>query len=68
MNRKLKPCPACGCPEELELDSCSAAEASWIECHDCGHRMQRRCDEETLVERWNEVDRRTMPPWEQIDD
>lgn len=57
----LKPCPKCGCPDELELDSSSAAEASWIECGWCEHRMQAMCDEETLAERWNRLSRKNMP-------
>ena len=57
----LNPCPECGCPDELVLDSSSAAEASWIECHNCGFRFQRRCDEETLAERWNDLIRKNMP-------
>ena len=59
--RELLPCVMCGCPDELELDSSSAAEASWIECSACQYRMQKKCDEETLAERWNELDRRDMP-------
>jgi hypothetical protein len=58
---ELKPCPKCGCPDELELDSNADAEASWIECHYCEHRMQARCDEETLAERWNRLGRKKMP-------
>ena len=58
---KLKPCPKCGCPDELYMDSSSAAEASWIECHNCEHRMQAKCDEETLAERWNKFGRKSMP-------
>lgn len=57
----VKPCPKCGCPDELILDSSSAAEASWIECAWCGHRMQAKCDEETLEARWNRLSRKHMP-------
>lgn len=64
---RLKPCPKCGCPDELELDSSSAAEASWVQCHHCDHRMQARCDEETLAERWNRVDRKAMPVYVEAD-
>lgn len=58
---EMQPCPKCGCPDELTLDSSSYAEASWIDCHYCDHRMQRRCDEETLVEKWNALSRKRMP-------
>ena len=54
---KLKPCPKCD-SDDLHLDSSSAAEASWIECNDCEYRFQKRCDEETLIERWNKLRRR----------
>ena len=64
----LLPCPACGCPDELELDSNSAAEVSWIECHYCGHKMQDRCDEETLVEKWDAISREDMPTFIDGDD
>ena len=63
----LKPCPKCGCPDELELDSSSASEASWIECHNCEYRMQSRCDEETLEERWNKLSRKKMPEFVEAD-
>lgn len=61
----MKPCPKCGCPDELYLDSSSAAEASWIECAFCDHRMQQKCDEETLVERWNKLSRKSMPEYKE---
>jgi hypothetical protein len=57
----MKPCPKCGNPDELELDSEGAAEASWIECHWCEFRFQKRCDEETLVEKWDKMSRAKMP-------
>ena len=57
----MKPCPRCGCPDELELDSNGAAGASWIECHWCEYRVQQKCDEETLLERWNVKNRKKMP-------
>ena len=63
----LQPCTKCGCPDELELDSSSAAEASWIECHNCERRMQARCDEETLTERWNKLSRKKMPAYVEPD-
>lgn len=65
---KLLPCPKCGCPGELYLDSSSAAEASWIECCWCDHRMQAKCDEETLAERWNRLSRKKMPVFIDEDD
>jgi hypothetical protein len=55
------PCPKCGCSDELELDSNVDAEASWIECNWCEYRFQKKCDEETLVERWNALSRKKMP-------
>ena len=57
----LKPCPKCGCPDELELDSSNIANASWIDCHWCDYKMQAKCDEETLAERWNKLSRKNMP-------
>lgn len=64
---RMNPCPKCGCQDELELDSSSAAEASWIECHNCEHRMQAKCDEETLAERWNKLSRKNMPEYREVD-
>lgn len=64
MTGGLLPCPKCGNPAELELDSSSAAEASWIVCGWCEHKMQARCDEETLSERWNKLSRRDMPAFD----
>lgn len=61
---ELLPCPKCGCPDELQLDSSIAAEASWIDCGWCDHRMQSRCDEETLTERWNKLSRKKMPAFD----
>lgn len=61
MSNERYPCPRCGCPHELELDSNRHAEASWVECHWCDYRLQDACDEETLVERWNALDRSKMP-------
>lgn len=61
----MKPCPKCGCHDELELDSNSAAEASWIQCHNCEYRVQQRCDEETLTERWDKMSRKKMPAYEE---
>jgi hypothetical protein len=64
---KLKPCPKCGCPDELCLDSSRYAEASWIECHDCGHRVQESCPEEIMARRWNKLDRSAMPVYVPIE-
>lgn len=63
---EMKPCPACGCPDVF-LDSSRAAEASWIECDMCDFRFQRKCDEETLVERWNRLNRKNMPTYVEPD-
>ena len=60
---KLAACPKCGCPDELEHDSSSAAEASWVECHNCDYRLQGKCDEETIAERWNKLIRKNMPEY-----
>lgn len=57
------PCPKCGCPDELNIDSSSAAEASWIDCGNCDFKFQKACDEETLEERWNKLSRKKMPPF-----
>lgn len=64
---KLKPCPKCGCPDEVYIDSSSQAEASWIECAYCDHPMQAKVDEETLAERWNKLDRSAMPKFVEDD-
>ena len=64
----MKPCPSCGNPGdtewELELDSSSIASASWIECEYCEFRYQANRDEESLVKRWNALDRSSTPPFE----
>lgn len=57
------PCPKCGCPD-VHADSSSAAEASWIDCEGCDYRFQKRCDEETLVEKWNAINRKSMPVYD----
>lgn len=57
----MKPCPRCGAPDWLTLDSSSDAEASWIVCGLCDYRFQRRCDEETLEEKWDKLSRKNMP-------
>ena len=66
MTNQLLPCPKCGCPDELVLDSNSNAEASWIDCHWCDYRFQKRCDEEALAERWNKINRKKMPVYEEV--
>lgn len=68
MDEKLSPCPKCGCSDELELDSNCDAEASWIDCHWCEFRYQRRCDEETIAERWNKISRKNMPAFIEQDE
>lgn len=62
---KLIPCPKCGCPDELELDSSSIANASWVDCHYCDFRLQEPVPEETIVEIWNRLDRGAMPSFEE---
>lgn len=57
----MKPCPKCGCADELTVDSSAIAEASWIECGMCDFRFQRACDEETLKEKWDALSRLSMP-------
>lgn len=61
MSEEMKPCPGCGAPDWLTLDSSCDAEASWIQCGLCDYKFQKRCDEETLVERWNKIRRKKMP-------
>ena len=65
---KMQPCPSCGNPGdtewELELDSSGIASASWIECEYCEFRVQQICDEESLVKRWNALDRSNTPRFE----
>ncbi|MFY2995897.1 Lar family restriction alleviation protein [Achromobacter xylosoxidans] len=60
---KLDRCPKCG-SADVYIDSNRQAEASWIECSDCDHRMQQSVDEETLTERWNALDRSAMPTFD----
>ena len=60
---KLSRCPKCG-SGDVYIDSNRHAEASWIECCDCDHRMQSNVDEETLTERWNALDRSAMPEFD----
>lgn len=67
MATDFKPCPKCGCPDEVFIDSNRQAEASWIECGYCNHRMQASVDEETLTERWNALDRSDMPTFDADD-
>lgn len=62
---KLKPCPKCGCPDELELDSSNIGNASWVECHYCEFRLQEAVPEETIAIRWNKLDRSAMPYFEE---
>ena len=59
----LKPCPKCGCNDryELEVDSSSIANASWVYCSYCEYRFQHKCSEEAVVKRWNKIDRTNMP-------
>lgn len=49
----LKPCPNCGCEDDLEIDSSSAAEQSWVNCNDCDHHFQSKCREENIGRYWN---------------
>lgn len=56
-------CPKCGCPD-VHADSSSAAEASWIDCEGCDYHFQKRCDEETLIEKWNALNRKKMPTYD----
>ena len=63
----LKPCPNCGCPDELETDSSSIANASWVECHYCEFRLQAAVPEETIEKRWNKLDRSAMPAYVEED-
>lgn len=58
---KLRACPKCGCPDEIEIDSSSIANASWAECHYCEYRLQLPIDEDLMVEHWNSLDRTKMP-------
>ncbi|TLI63244.1 hypothetical protein FEK66_23050 [Escherichia sp. E1130] len=44
-------CPACG--GTLSLDSSSSMQISILSCDDCpDFRMQRNCDEDTLLEKF----------------
>jgi hypothetical protein len=57
----MKPCPKCGNPDELDLDSSNVANASWVECGWCEFRFQQKCCEEILEKRWDKIDRSSMP-------
>lgn len=61
-----KPCPKCGCPDVC-LDSSSIAEASWIDCDCCNFHYQQKCCEESLLKRWNKLDRSAMPAFEEAE-
>lgn len=63
-NFNCKPCPKCGC-HNVGLDSSSIAEASWIDCESCDFHYQQKCCEETLLKRWNKLDRSAMPVHEE---
>jgi len=64
---KLKPCPQCGCHDQsdLELDSERIANASWVECSMCGFRLQDSVPEQTIARLWNQLDRSSMPHFEE---
>jgi len=49
----LKPCPQCGCDDDFEIDSSSAAELSWVTCNDCDYQFQSKCREENIGRHWN---------------
>lgn len=49
----LKPCPECGCDDDLEIDSSRDAGMSWVNCNDCDHHFQSRCREENIGKHWN---------------
>lgn len=49
---KLKGCPKCG-SDDLEVDSTWCA--SWVECRDCGHKLQHACSEDAIIKRWNRL-------------
>ena len=48
-------CPKCGC-DEITVDS--GGWSSVIECDDCDYRKEQKCDEDTLIERWNKLKRK----------
>ena len=50
-------CPKCGC-EDLTLESSLQMEVSILSCDDCEFEKRGKCDEETLIERWNKLKRK----------
>jgi hypothetical protein len=64
MGDSAKPCPKCGCPDP-EVDSCAGANASWVECHNCEFRIQKRTHEEGVIKHWNKISRLAMPVYDE---
>ena len=54
----IKPnyCPKCG-SNDITLDS--SGWSSIISCDDCDYSKEGKCDEDTLVERWNKLKRKS---------
>ncbi len=50
-------CPKCG-SDELDVVSNIHLEISIISCDDCEFEKRGKCDEETLIERWNKLKRK----------
>lgn len=48
-------CPKCGC-DDITVDS--GGWSSVIECDDCDYRKEQKCDEDTLIEKWNRLKRK----------
>lgn len=50
-------CPRCGY-EDLSVDSSIHMQVSIVSCDTCEFEKRGKCDEETLIERWNKLKRK----------
>lgn len=54
IEQKPKDCPKCG-SDDIDVDSNASMRISEVSCGDCGHKMQGKVCEESMVERWNKA-------------
>lgn len=53
----IENCPKCD-GDDITVDSSSSMQLSEISCGDCGHKLQAKVCEETIIERWNKAARK----------